>query len=1182
MNKISIRARFSLILCAAMMLVIGRGTLGIAAYGQENATIVGTVTDPSGAVVPNAKETIKELDNGFVRTTSSNATGNYSAPQLAAGHYSLQVEAQGFKTFEQKDIVLEVGETRRIDAALQIGSVGQSVTIEATALQIQADTSDVSETITPEELENLGTNGRNIKQLAILVPGAASNLPDFDSPGAQFQSGAIQFNGMRSDDNNWMIDGGEAYDRGGGGIFVVAPSQDAIQEFTVSTSDYAADLGNSSGGMMSVTIKNGTKRFHGSAWEYDRNDALDAYQYFAKNGGTPGPKAELRYNAFGFNGGGPVSFKPISNPKTFFFYNQEWRREINGGSIHNLVPSAANFGFGSSGHSLTNAPNLSSLGHIFVPNTTDPAAVAKFANDGLTPGQEFPGDTIPLNLIDSNAQAYLNAGYFLPPNEGAYYYSAANQVTDFREEIVRVDHQFNEKNSIFGSWLYDSLSQASPTVAWTGNTYPTIGALENVPSWAAVLHYTAAIRPNLLNELAYNENGNDITLANSGPLVKAPSGWAPTALFPGANTADKIPGITINSGSGPVGVSMDSANWPWLNWWRSNQIKDDLSWVKGAHNFKFGGAWLFTRKKQEIFDNIAGEYTFNGAATGCSGPLAGEGTYNTCPAGGTQGIGLADFMLGDFSSYSQPELQDYVDIAFNTFDIYALDNWRINHRLTLNLGWRWEMLPHAYDLNGRASNFYPNLWNPADTAGVFEPGPTSGTAVMNTSSPGFTTVPGVTLKTVPFYMNGVGLSGRNGIPRGLTTNHWDTMGPRIGFEYDLFGNHKTVLRSGFGTFFERNGGNEEYNMGTDVPFVNSTGTFNAYLDNPSVSYSSGANAGASPTTPQGFTGIQSNLPISTIYQFNLGIQQQVRSNVVASVAYVGNTSFKMSQTIDINTLLTSDTTHRTGVCGSACGYSGAQLNPSFFRPYLGFNGINLIYDEGNSHYEGLQGTVRATAFKGLSVDAAYAYSHMWDVIDAQLFNNVPDPLNPRYSYGTGGFDRRQIGILNFEYLLPVFQHSKGLANTLIGGWTVSGIASMQSGNPLTINSQFDNLGFGGDTTNRANKIGAVQYHIGKNAAANAPQYFNPQAAFAQPAALTWGNASKNDVKGPGEDHWNLSLFKDFKFSENTGFKFIAESYNVWNHPTFSSVNTSFVGSTAGAFTNTGDPREFQLGAKIYF
>ncbi|MGA8632789.1 MAG: carboxypeptidase-like regulatory domain-containing protein, partial [Terracidiphilus sp.] len=309
MKAKGVQRQTHLVLRIAVLLVLGLVWLSTATYGQENATIVGTVTDPSGAVVPNAAETITNLDNGFVRTTSSNATGNYSAPQLPAGHYKMQVDAKGFKTFEQKDIVLEVGETRRIDAALQVGAVGQSVTVEATALQIQADTSDVSQTITPEELENLGTNGRNIKQLAFLVPGAASNLPDFDSPGAQFQSGAIQFNGMRSDDNNWMIDGGEAYDRGGGGIFVVAPSQDAIQEFTVSTSDYAADLGNSSGGMMSVTIKNGTKRFHASAWEYDRNDALDAYQYFAKNGGTPGPKAELRYNAFGFNGGGPVAFK---------------------------------------------------------------------------------------------------------------------------------------------------------------------------------------------------------------------------------------------------------------------------------------------------------------------------------------------------------------------------------------------------------------------------------------------------------------------------------------------------------------------------------------------------------------------------------------------------------------------------------------------------------------------------------------------------------------------------------------------------------------------------------------------------------------------------------------------------------------------------------------------------------
>ena len=393
------------------------------------------------------------------------------------------------------------------------------------------------------------------------------------------------------------------------------PRRIALEQFTITTSNYAADLGNSSGGLISMAVKSGTRQFHGSAWEYNRNDALDAYSYFLKQ--TPGAKkAELRYNAFGFNIGGPVEFRS-SNPKTFFFYNQEWRREINGGAIHKLVPTAKMFGFGS-GTTVSNNPDMTGEGTIYVPQTTDPVQLAKFSALGLTPGQPFPNNQIPLSLVDPTAKAYLAAGYMLPPNDasGQYYNSSANTSTFYREEIARVDHQFTKKFTVFGHLIYDSLSQAAPTVAWTGNTYPTIGSLENVPSWQGVVHATYQIRPNLLNEAAFNENGNNILITNTGSW-HTPSGFTTTPLF-NSNTINKVPGIDFNGGA--IGVSMDNGNWPWTNTWRSNQYKDDLSWVRGTHNFKFGFAWLHTHKNQQIFTDTAGTYRFNGNATGCSRP----------------------------------------------------------------------------------------------------------------------------------------------------------------------------------------------------------------------------------------------------------------------------------------------------------------------------------------------------------------------------------------------------------------------------------------------------------------------------------------------------------------------------------------------------------------------------------
>ena len=1139
---------------ALALLLLGFALLGAKAFGQGGATILGTVTDPSGAVIPNAKIMLTNAATGFIRVVESNETGNYSAPQLPVGQYEIKVEAQGFKTYEQRGITLNVSTVVRIDAKLEIGSVGQTVMVEANALQVQTDTSDISQTITSSQIEDLSTNGRNVLQLTTLVPGASSTMPDFDIPAAQWQNRSIYFNGMRQDANNWKIDGGEAYDRGGGGILLVSPSQDAIGEFKIQTSNYAADEGNSSGGMTSMELKSGTKQFHGSAWEYNRNDAFDAYSFLSKQQTNP-TKPKLRYNAYGFNIGGPVEFRS-SSPKTVFFYNMEWRKLIQGGSIFNQVPTESNF-----------AGNMTGLGTIYVPNTTDPNAISAFAAFGLHPGDPFPDNTIPAGLIDPTAKAYLHAGYMLPPNtsDGQHYFSSADTITPFREELARVDHQFNDKFRLMGHFIWDSSNQQMPRVAWANNTYPTIGSVQTVPSWQGVVHLTHAISPSLLNEVGWNVNGNNITLDNTG-LWKQPSGFAATPLFD-SNSIKKIPGILLRQ---PYNVEMASGNWPWKNWWRSNQWTDDLSWMHGKHNLKLGFGYMYTNKKQQIFVNTAGTYTFNGNATAAS--LGGQGT---------PGVGLADFLLGFAANYNQAQLQDFVSITNNVFSGYGLDNWRITPRLTLNLGIRWEGLPHAYDTNNRLGNFYPYLYNPANAA-QFIPG-TNG--VLNTSGPGFQFVSGIKLSDVPFYMNGIGLAGRNGIPRGLVTNHWNNIAPRLGFEYDLFGGGRTILRGGGGIFYERNAGNEEYNMGANPPFSNSSQTNQAYLQTPAISWLTGTGAGKSPTTPQGFTGIQGSLPITTVYQFNLGLQHQVRSNMMATLGFVGNISSHLSQTVDINTV-PENNPNRLYICGGNCGASSTdptKTNPNYNRRYIGFGGINLVQDQGNAHYEGLQATFRSTEFHNLSFDFAYTYSHAWDVIDGQLFNNLNNPMNPRYDYATAGFDRRQIAVLNFNYDIPFFRSGSGAARTMLGGWSISGVSSMQTGVPLSVNSANDNLGFGGNTTNHADLNGTISYpKTFKN-------WFSPT-SFSQPAPLTWGNAHRNVVKGPGRQQWSLSLFKDFRFAEKSGVQFRASAFNTFNHTQFTGVNTSVLtgnsaspyNATAGQINAIADPRVFQFGAKIYF
>jgi hypothetical protein len=1130
------------------MLCLG-GLLTIAAYAQETASIVGTVTDPAGASVPNAKVTVTNSDTGLVRSTQTNTTGSFTAPQLPIGHYSVRVELSGFKVYQQNGITLNVDDTVRTDIALQIGESRESVTVEANAVQVQSDTNEVSQTVTADQVADLATNGRNVIQLAALVPGAASNIPDFDTPMAQTQNRAIQFNGQRSDHNNWLVNGGEAYDRGGGGILIVSPSQDALQEFKVMTSNYAADLGQSSGGMITMATKSGTKQFHGSLWEYNRNNAFDANTFFANLNGQPKP--ELRYNTFGGNIGGPV---PLigHEKKTFFFYNQEWRREVNGNTINaSSVPVAARNGDFSYLLPVTAGGTCTggSCVRLQIPATTDPAEIAKLGQFGLAPSTAtnpsyFPNNIIPTGLLDSNALALLKAGLFPAANAANnLYYDVANQLTFYREETFRVDHTIGSKLNLMASLIYDNGSQQQAPPLWAGGTYATAGSIMSVPSWAGVVHATYTISPTLLNEAAFNYNGNDLNINDVG-LYQKPAGYNVPNFFQ-ANKDNKLPGISIGS---PYNVSYSPGWWPWTNTWRSYQIKDDIIWSHGNHNLKFGGSFMYTHKWQQFQLNAGGQMNFSSGATG---------------------NGFADFLLGFASSYSEPASVDFVHISTQNYNVYAMDDWRVSSRLTLNLGLRWEGIPHAYDSEGDSSNFYPNLYNPAQAATFLPSG------ALDTNGPGFTTVSGIPLSNVKFYMNGVGLAGRNGIPKGLVDNHWDTVAPRIGFAYDLTGRQKTILRAGAGIFYERIGGNEEYNMGqNNVPFSYQPNPTQVYMDNPATSYITGLTASV-PYFPASVTTVDQLYKIPTAAQWSIGIQHQLRENAVLSVTYVGNSNYHQSEGRNINTLAQNDP-NRLGVCGSTCGYTGAQLNANLYRPYQGWASIAPMQLDANSNYNSLQVNLRLTTWKNLTINTAYTWSHAFDIIDGEIFSNIDNPFNRLWDYGPAGWDRRQVSVTSFIYKFPVFQHSGSQAlRTALGGWELSGIATFESGNPISISGGPDNLGYGGGTSNRANVVAPITYPGTRF------QWFSIS-SFAKPAPLQWGSAARNDVVGPGRDNWNVAMFKAFQVKENVRFEFRAETFNTFNHTQYGNPSASVTAANFGQITSTYNPRTFQLGAKFLF
>jgi Carboxypeptidase regulatory-like domain len=1170
------RWRHVALLCA---LILG---VSFQAFAQE-ATIVGTVTDPSGSVIANAKITAKNVETGLVHTISTNEAGQYALPDIHIGHYDVKAEATGFKAAEQKGIVIQVGDRARLDFQMQVGGASETVTVEAAPIRVQTDSGEVSNVITDLQVSQIAINGRSVAQLAALTPGASSEINGFvNTPvGGDF---GVEFNGLRQNHNIWLLDGGEDDDRGGAGGMSIAPSTDAIAEFRALTSNYSADFGLSSAATMTMVLKSGTSTLHASAWEFNRNDALDARNFF-----NPAPKkvAELRLNVFGFNVGGPVTFGKLYNAdkkKTFFFYNMEWRRLIQGGLTNQTVPDPATYG-GNFGTTAITVPTASQVKASVLGQNCPGGALPA----GIVQGQPFPNNTIPSCMIAPNAAALVSAGIFPKPTSGTQFIGGNNSPTNLKEEIARIDHNFTSKFSVFGHFVAEQITQTFGTSQWSGDNLPTVGDTFGNPSYSAVIHTTYTISPTLINEVAFNYNGNRINIipfAGSGlSSLALPNGYTGTnsRLFSGPNNMNRIPNIDLNGGTG---AKFEISSWPWRNKADDYQIRDDVSLTKGVHQLRFGGSWAIYKKVQDLFGTTQGSFAFDGTFTGND---------------------FADFLLGTAKGYGELAVQDHGYWNNVSWASYVQDNWRVNHRLTLNLGLRWDGVPHTYEANDRMGNFYPSLYNPANAAVLITDANNPAFGTISPTSPGLGTSPNSILAGIPLYLNGIGIPEKNGVPKGLVNNHWAAFGPRVGFAYDVTGRGKTVVRGGFGSMFERIQGNDMYDAGPNIPFSLNVGLQSVTLASPSISLATGT-AASRPINPADITGLAvNNYKLPTSYQYSVGVQHSLSAKTVLSVSYVGNQNRHQSERSEYN--LPSISALPGLVAGGK--YS---LAPGL--PYSGFRSIRLTAAEANTHYNGLQIDLNSQVGRDLQLRAFYTLSRAIDPSNGGSgggdLNNVSNPyLGWRYDLGPSGFDRTHVAVVNFIYDVPLLRsNQRRLVKSTFGGWQVSGIVTMESG--LPINPQVGGpLGSNGlpNATNRLNASGNIStpHTVSTwfdNTPTMAPDPVTGQPTlvsvgpFTPPAPGQFGALGHNSLRGPGRDNWNLSLFKSFTFSEARGsrFELRVETFNTWNHTQFNNISNTLsytfnphfnaylpnARQQFGKATSAFDPRIIQLGGKIYF
>jgi hypothetical protein len=1169
----------------------------VSAIAQQNSEIIGTVTDQTGAAVPEAALTLTQTETGFVYNAVSNATGGYVFGGLNVGTYTLKATAKGFESYTATGLTLNISQTLAAPVKLTVGAETVNVDVTADALAVQAESNEVSTLISGEQVTEIATENRNFTALAALGLGVSSMLPDNNPPTASASSAGISVNGLRQSHNIWLLDGAEADDRGGAGGMSVMPSMDAIAQFQVLASNYPPDYGIASGATFSLALKSGTQKFHGEAWEFFRNDDLDANDFFNKYNGANAPVPKLRQNIFGFNLGGPLFIPHVYNTskqKTFFFYNQEWRRIVQDSSS-NVQPTIPDADRPIAGADLQYvAPKYAPNQQIVVPTVAqvpDPAFAARLAAAGLSGyrGQPFPGQIIPASLFDSNAVLYLQSSLIPKVAQATTDNSLTSQVTPTTatEEIVRIDHKINDKWQVLGHFLHDA--QATGTAAadlgWNSESYSTISSVESNPSNSAAIKLSGELSPSLLLEASINYDGNIINITNS-PNVLTPSDWT-TANFFTNSGSNQYPGLGDVGGSGNgingngIGVNEETGYGAWHNAAEDYEPRVDISYTRGKHAMKFGFSYNRYTKNQQLQSNAAGVFGFTQNQTGNGN-------------GGTSGDPFMSLVLGLTTGYAQPQSMSIRHYVNQTPSVYVNDNWKVSPRLSLQLGLRYDALPHAWERNNQLANFDPSTY-------INVPPIWTATNAIDPASAGVSTPAGF---DSPYYLNGMVIPGTNGVPHGVVNNDYNTLQPRLGFSYDLTGAGKTILRGGFGTFYERMQGNDIYGVAnSNLPFEYTPAVNNVYYNNPHCSWSSTTDTSNPanclsvtnlPILPAGITSLATTYKAPGVAQFSLGVQHEVRPSVIWIVQYVGNLAWHQNIDRPINNFpLTTSNFYRE----ASVGYNGLSLGngvlnglSNALRTYQGFSTITQEENTTNTTYNGFQTSLRLQNKWGLSGELDYTYSHNIDLTDTDLAT-VSNPWNLKYDKAGSDYDRRHIFQGNYIYSLPFFNKSAGLLRTTLGGWQLAGTFITETGLPFAsgFGGVTDPIGLGGSYTNRANIVGKIQYHHKVSNWFSTPATDGSADPQAPPLAgylggpnLGFGNGRRDSFVGPGRVDFTTSLYKSFSMTERAHFEFRAESYNTFNHTEFENIGTSTGGGNYGKAYSDWGPRVLQLGSKFVF
>jgi len=1156
-------------------------TFSAAAWGQDTGSITGTVKDSTGATVAGASVLVSSPDHGINRNTVTNSAGEYNESALPGGTYDVAVTATGFKKFQAKGVVLDVAQKARVDVTMQVGATSTEIVVEGTSVaQVETQSSELTGTVTGKEISQLELNGRNFTQLATLTPGVSNQTGQDEGTVGVYGSVSFSMNGGRVEYNNWELDGGDNMDNGSNGTLNVYPSIDAIAEFKVLTSNYGAQYGRNGSGTVEVETKSGTNRFHGDVYEFVRNDDFNARNYF--NSTVP----EYKKNDYGYTIGGPAYIPHVFNrnkDKTFFFWSEEWHKDlVPGQSFHAVVPSMAE-----------RSGNFSDI----CPGPDCPTVGANISGLPAFAANQAVAQAL-LTMIPapngSNASTCVPGSTTNP----CFFTAAPAQATNWREELVRVDHNFSDKIRATFRFIHDSWQTTTAVPLWTNQTsFPTIGTAFKGPGVGLVARLTATATPTLLNEFVFSYTADHIILNDTGNW-KRPSGFSSgfTDLFPG-NGQGVLPGIALTDPAGVYGNFGEDAGYIPNGIYNSNPtytFRDNVNKVLGKHILQFG-AYIAAAQKNEFGGELA-----NGSYPGYL-----SFDPSTYPAGST-GNPFADLLLGNIASFGQQNhLLKYYN-RYKLFEPYFQDDWHITNRLTLNLGMRFSLFETYREKQKQAFNFDPTHYVQGQT--TLNPDGSVNNLTANGLTPSVTNLP-----------NGIVQCGVTaGVPDGCMKPHWFNPAPRIGFAWDPKGDGKTAVRGGYGVFFEHTNGNE----GNTESLENSPPLATVVQKIQIQGYTNINSATGTPEQfPLGVVAVPTKVQWPYMQQWHFDVQREVARNTVATVSYVASKGthltresnlnqifptplsqnpYKVGEAIGPNDCTTGTTPSGVPITGQALinlGVAACGANPNFYRPFLGYGTVTNLQDESSSIYHSMEASVRRNVGQ-LTISAAYTYSHSIDDSSDRGDNTFVNSYDFAANRASSNFDQRHV--FNFSYVwdIPLFRQP-GLANKFLGGWEWSGITTVASGSPFNPVFNTDNAGVANAVAgsgSRPDIVGDPRSGIVQVPGSGfGPLLYNP-AAYAAPRGLTFGDVGRNSLTNPRRTNFDMALFKHVAFGESRAFEFRAEAYNVFNHTEWGALaggggsGANVVNSATNVFNSSGflnintahNPRILQLGAKLIF